>query len=76
NMPSSQWRDKGKAHVETDTFEEVDEEETMRISQMHFGLPIMEDYYIAFKEKRAITEESRFDIDYFEMDFPDLAEQF
>ncbi|MCE2055861.1 hypothetical protein HAX54_043575, partial [Datura stramonium] len=36
----------------------------------------MEAYYISFKERRPITEEARFNIDYFKADFSNIAEQF
>ncbi|MCE2055404.1 hypothetical protein HAX54_042529 [Datura stramonium] len=53
---------------------ELAEEE--RISQLLFGLEGMETYYLSFKEKRAMTEETIFNVDSFKDDFPDSGKQF
>ncbi|MCE3214727.1 hypothetical protein HAX54_053150, partial [Datura stramonium] len=51
---------------------EADAEETRRISRLSFGLKGMEDYYLFFKERRAITAEAQFDVNSFKAKFPDI----
>ncbi|MCE3215199.1 hypothetical protein HAX54_001241 [Datura stramonium] len=75
-MYSPRHRDKGKAPMGIDTYQESNLEEEKRISQLFFGLEGMEAYYISFKEKRAIIEEAKFNVDSFKADFLDVDQKF
>ncbi|MCD9644320.1 hypothetical protein HAX54_032505, partial [Datura stramonium] len=44
-------------------------------AQVLFGLERIEEYYVAFKEKRPIHEEAQFEVDSFKNAFPDIYNQ-
>ncbi|MCD7472938.1 hypothetical protein HAX54_014374 [Datura stramonium] len=69
-------QNKGKAPTDVDIPQEVDVEETKRISQLRFWLEGMEAYYLSFKKKQPIMAEARFDVDSFKDDFLNIQNQF
>ncbi|MCE5166038.1 hypothetical protein HAX54_014256, partial [Datura stramonium] len=72
---SKRW-DKGKAPMGAGTHQDSYLAEEERISRLCSGLEGIEAFYLSFKEKRAIIEEARFNIDSFRADFPDINRQY
>ncbi|MCE2056248.1 hypothetical protein HAX54_044346, partial [Datura stramonium] len=73
---SSRYQDKGKAPMAATPSQEEEAEDAMKIAQLLFGLDKMESYYVSFKEKQSIIVKSRFEIDSFMDELPDIYEQF
>ncbi|MCE0481762.1 hypothetical protein HAX54_039780 [Datura stramonium] len=50
--------------------------EEERISHLRFGLKGMKAYYLSYKENRVITENVKFNVESFQTNFPNIANQF
>ncbi|MCE3049852.1 hypothetical protein HAX54_045933 [Datura stramonium] len=75
-MSTSRQRGKGKEPISVATTQGAKSDEEKQIDQLSFGLNMMKNYYVQFKEKKSINAEARFDVDSFKDDFPDIYYQF
>ncbi|MCE3050560.1 hypothetical protein HAX54_047520 [Datura stramonium] len=75
-MSSSSRRAKEKTLMVVDTPHEPDLDEEKKIEQLHFGFEGVEDYYLSFQEKRTITNEVWFDVNFFKENIPNTTNQF